>query len=91
MPTKYLVLRADRPVGGPAAWSTLSSWRADLSIQTYDGHEYDGADLRSDPRNAAVLDAEVILKLIKATESPGNGDDNLHKVGNRRMPQGLLV
>lgn len=91
MPTKYLVLRADKPIGGPAAWSTLSNDRANLSIQTYDGHEYDGADLRSDPRNAAVLDADVILQLIKATESPGNGDDKLRKVGNRRMPQGLLA
>jgi hypothetical protein len=55
MPTKYLVLRADKPIGGPAAWSTLSNGRANLSIQTYDGDEYDGADLCSDPRNLAVV------------------------------------
>jgi hypothetical protein len=95
MPTRYLVLRANKPVeisswrAGPAAWS--SSGATDLVIETFDGHEYTGAELRADSRNAAVMDAEVMLKLIEPASRSSPGVDKVQKVGMWRMPQGIVA
>ena len=65
MPTKYLILRTSMPVDESFAPSSTRSWRtskgdkAELAIQTVDGHEHDVGDLRADPQNVAVMDAEV--------------------------------
>lgn len=70
MTTKYLVLRTNIPIdpsfetnGAPRS-STLAGSR-DLAIDTFDGHEWDAGELRSDPRNLVVLDAEVVLELLQ--------------------------
>jgi hypothetical protein len=71
MPTKYLVLRANVPLTDSFVFSSPSSWSASrggptkLSIHTFDGHEHDVGDLRADRQNAAVMDAEVALKLVE--------------------------
>src|SRR6185436_17556482 len=74
MPTRYLVLRAtvpsDRGFGlSPRSRGTNRTDVAltDLAIQTFDGNETDEGDLRADPQNHAVMDADVALKLIPPT------------------------
>ena len=97
MPTKYLILRTNKPVGdsfafsSPAAWSASGGGPTDLAIQTIDGHEADGGQLRADPRNAVVMDAEVMLKLIEPTPSAATGNQNLQQVGSLRMPIGVIA
>lgn len=104
MPTKYLVLRANRPekvaqlelaVRGGGTFSSGMDGD-DLSIQTFDGHETDAGDLREDPQNVSVLDAEILFTLIKptATLSADPGQPNaahLKAVGVVRMPPGLVA
>lgn len=69
MPTRYLVLRSDRPLDSGRAGTADRWFRGPgpelLSIETYDGHERDGGSLRADPQNAAVMDAETILQLVE--------------------------
>jgi hypothetical protein len=66
MSTKYLVLRTDVPVDESFSFSTSRSWGASkggprkLDICTMEGHETDVGQLRADPRNVAVMDAEVV-------------------------------
>jgi subtilisin family serine protease len=97
MPTKYLVLRTNVPLTDSFVFSSPSSWSAsiggptDLSIETFDGHETDVGDLRADPQNAAVMDAEVELKLIEPQSKAAATVNTLQPVGAVRMPIGLLA
>jgi subtilisin family serine protease len=97
MPTKYLVLRTNVPIedafvfGSPESWSASRGGPTELSIQTVDGHETDVGDLRADPRNAAVMDAEVELTLIEPQTKSAATLDTLQQVGLVRMPIGLLA
>jgi subtilisin family serine protease len=97
MPTKYLVLRTDVPLSDSFAFASPSSWSAStggptaLSIDAVDGHETDVGDLRADPRNAAVMDAEVEFKLIQPQSQAAPTGDTLQQVGQVRMPIGLLA
>ena len=77
MPTKYLELRANAPFDALFAFCSLKAWDAstsgpiDLSIDIYSGHEKDAGDLRADPQNVVVLDAEIALELVKPkTQAP---------------------
>src|SRR5262245_44111832 len=97
MPTRYLVLRTNVNVNdssvlsSPMAWDGLKQGPTDLAIQTMDGHETDAGDLRADPRNVAVMDAEVALGLIAPkTQAPANVG-SLKLVGALRMPDGLVA
>jgi subtilisin family serine protease len=97
MPTKYLVLRANVPLSDSFAFASPSSWSAStggptlLSIDAIDGHEADAGDLRADPRNAAVMDAEIEFELIKPQSNAAPTVETLQQVGQVRMPTGLLA
>lgn len=97
MPTKYLVLRTNVPItdafvtAGRRWRSASGGGSTDLSIQTVDEHETDVGDLRADPRNAAVMDAEIELKLIEPETKGALTLDTLQQVGLLRMPIGLLA
>ena len=97
MPTKYLVLRVNVPITDAFVFSSPSSSSAsrggptELSIQTIDGHETDVGDLRADPQNAAVMDAEIELKLIEPQTKGEPTLNTLQQVGTGRMPTGLLA
>jgi subtilisin family serine protease len=97
MPTKYLVLRTNAPVGESFAFSSPSSWDVsrggptDLAIQTFDGHETDVGDLRADRRNVAVMDAEVTLALIEPRPQAPANIAPLKQVGAVKMPDGLMA
>jgi subtilisin family serine protease len=97
MPTKYLVLRTNAPVDESFAFSSPSSWGAsksgptDLAIQTIDGHEGDVGDLRADPHNAAVMDAETALTLIEPKPQSTANVTTLKQVGAVKMPDGLVA
>ena len=97
MPTKYLVLRTDVPVDESFAFSSTRSWGAsrggptELAIQTIDGHEYDVGNLRADPQNVAVMDAEVALRLIEPKSKASANIATLKQVGASKMPDGLMA
>ncbi len=97
MPTKYLVLRTNVPItdtftfSSPSSWSTGRGGPTDLSIQMVDGHETDVGDLRADPQNAAVMDAEIELKLIERQTKRAPTLETLQQVGSVRIPIGLLA
>ena len=98
MPTRYLVLRAtvpsDRGFGlSPRSRGTDRTDVAltDLAIQTFDGNETDEGDLRADPQNHAVMDADVALKLIPPTARATASVGALKQVGALRMTEGLLA
>jgi subtilisin family serine protease len=56
-----------------------------------DGHETDVGDLRADPRNVAVMDAEVVLGLIEPkSQAPANAT-TFKQVGAVKMPDGLVA
>lgn len=98
MPTKYLVLRANAPVEESFASSSASAWGGvskggptDLAIETYHGHEYDAGDLRADPQNVAVMDAEVTMALIEPKSQAPASLSTLKQVGAVKMPDGLVA
>jgi hypothetical protein len=97
MPTKYLVLRTNAPVGesfifaSPRSWGASQGATTDLAIETVDGHEADVGGLRADPRNVAVLDAEVVLSLIEPKSQAPAAVTALRQVGALKMPEGLLA
>ena len=97
MPTRYLVLRADRAipqgsdVSKPSAWQSETGGPTDLQINVYDGHEHDEKDLRADPRNAAVADADAMFSLVAPTARQMCDLTTLKPAGTLRMPEGLLA
>lgn len=96
MPTNYLVLRATVPLDEgveftkPSAWETRGAG-ADLTAHVVPGHETDAGDLRADPQNAAVMDADVMLSLIKPRASAANEQTALTLAGAIKMPAGLIA
>ena len=62
-----------------------------LDIETLDGHESDEGSLRADPLNAAVMDAEVALTLIKPKSRASANVATLKQVGAAKMPDGLVA
>jgi subtilisin family serine protease len=98
MPTKYLILRTDTPVEGSFVSSNPMAWgarrggqRRTLDIETLDGHERDAGELRADPRNVAVMDAEVTLRLIEPMGQTVPDASSLKQVGSIQMPAGLVA
>lgn len=97
MPTKYLVLRTNAPLdesfafASPKAWGASKGGPIDLAIQTVDGHEGDVGDLRADPRNVSVMDAEVALALVKPISQAPANVTTLKQVGAVKMPDGLVA
>lgn len=68
MPTRYLVLRSSTPFEARDAaigdrWLRGPAPDA-ISIEVVDGHERDDGELRADPHNAAVMDADTLLTLV---------------------------
>jgi len=99
MPTKYLVMRTNAPIdesfaaASPKAWgeSATIGGPSDLAMETLDGHEGDVGHLLADPRNVAVMDAEVTLMLVEPTfQAPANVT-TLKQVGALKMPDGLVA
>jgi subtilisin family serine protease len=98
MATKYLVMRSAEPIDH--YFDFLIPRRASrfqpgpgpaLAIHTVHGGEKDLGDLRRDPHNVAVMDAEVALALIKPkTQAPANVS-SLKRAGALKMPDGLLA
>ena len=97
MPTKYLVLRANEAPResfaffSPGAWAASQPGPTDLRIDTVDGHEADVGGLRSDPRNVAVMDAEVVLSLIEPKSQVPANVATLKQVGAVKMAGGLIA
>lgn len=97
MATKYLILRADKDLAPGLDFSTPSAWRSktgaptDLTIHTLDGHEWNAGDLRADPKNAAVVDAEVVLSLIQPKARDVANVELLQQMGVLKMTDGLIA
>jgi subtilisin family serine protease len=62
-----------------------------MTIETVDGHETDIGELRADPRNTAVVDADIILALVRPKARAAAGTPALKQVGTLQMPEGLLA
>lgn len=97
MSTKYLVLRTDKPVlestelMSPFGWGKNANGPSELRVEIYDGNEKDADDLRADPRNQAVADAEINLGLI-APKSVSTADPAaLATVGAHKVTDGLVA
>jgi subtilisin family serine protease len=56
-----------------------------------DGHEADVGSLRADPRNVAVMDAELALRLIEPRSQAPANVATLKQVGAVKMPDGLVA
>lgn len=97
MPTKYLILRTNVGVDENIDLSRSSAWRkgtpglSELTIETVDGHETDAGELRADPQNVAVMDADVVLSLIVPKARDVSDTTTLKLAGALRMPEGLLA
>jgi len=96
MPTNYLVLRATVPLDEGLEFSQPSAWQkkgagADLTAHVVPGHETDAGELRADPHNVAVMDADVMLSLIKPRTSAANEETALTLAGTIKMPAGLIA
>lgn len=97
MPTRYLVLRSNVDVdenidlSRPSAWRSGTRGPSELTVQFEDGHERDAGELRADPKNVAVMDAEVVLSLIVPKARAVSDTTTLKLAGALRMPEGLLA
>ena len=93
MPTKYLILRADEDLDEAIGFTKSSDWNKqkanELSLLLYDGHETDLGELRADPKNAFVVDAEINLSLVAPTATGPATAANFGLVGTLQMPAGL--
>ena len=93
MPTRYLVIRNEGPalesmvLGGPRGGAAPA---AEVSINVIDGHETDEQQLRSDPKNEAVMDADSVFKLIEPRAAASSPSGPVDVIGGIRMPVGLL-
>lgn len=102
MPTRYLLLRTDTPFERDLDPTNATAWRArrtstrhltpvtELAVEIVDGHERNLAELRADPQNLAVVDADVALALVapRARAQPNPGA--LRFTGTVKMPDGLI-
>ncbi len=97
MATKYLILRANKDLEPdlnftkPSAWKSTTGAPTDLAIETVDGHERDAGELRADPKNAAVVDAEVVLSLIQPKAKSVANLASLQQMGALKMTGGLVA
>lgn len=99
MATRYLILRSnvDRQRGDVTTESTGRSRGtrqqadADLSVETYDGHETDVGKLREDPKNHAVLDADIVLSLVKPKSIKAADTAALKLAGGLRFAPGIIA
>jgi len=97
MPTRYLILRANKLAHrsfdffSPMGWDLATPGPTDLELHTLDGQEADAVALRADPQNVAVMNAAASLSLIyPKSEAPGN-IAALNQVGAAKMPDGLMA
>jgi len=96
MPTRYLILRGDVPLDESVDPAKPSAWRGQgapsaLTVLIDDGHESDEGELRADPKNYAVADADTLFSLISPTASAVADTNTLKMAGMLRMPEGLLA
>jgi subtilisin family serine protease len=97
MPTKYLILRSNVDVDENIDLSRPNAWRkgtrglAELTVHTEDGNETDAGKLRADPKNCAVMDADVMFSLIVPQARGVSDTTTLKTAGTLRMPGGLLA
>lgn len=90
--TKFLVLRttADRSGSLESALgdaATEEEWHAD----TFSGRDSEAAELRKDPRNAVVIEAEIPLTPINPLVGASGPATDWVDLGSARMPRGLLA
>jgi subtilisin family serine protease len=94
VPTRYLVIRNEGPVLGTVLGGALGGAGpvADqVSIDVVDGHETDAGQLRADPNNMAVMDADIAFKLIEPRATANSASGPIDNVGGIRMPVGVLA
>lgn len=100
MSTRYLVLRANAPMersfafASPRSWSPNTPGPSGLKLEVVDGHEKDMDELRADPANAVVVDADIKLCLAEPKNDGGSGPadpSSLNTVGGLAMPDGLVA
>jgi subtilisin family serine protease len=97
MSTKYLILRtnqetefAERGFRGLSPLD-IQAIAEDVSVQTVVGREKDAGELREDPRNLLVTDAEIMLSLIEPTAVAAGLTNELRPAGALQFPVGLLA
>lgn len=100
MSTRYLVLRANAPIqesvdltSGSRSRSGRTGGVTGLSVIVEDGRERDAGELRRDPMNAAVMDADTAFSLIepKARTAVANLDIGMKLMGAQKLPLGLVA
>ncbi len=100
MATRYLVLSTNANIKRidysrrTSYYSRPSSWRsadAGVSMEVIDGSETDAEELRANPKNVAVMDAEAIFSLIQPKSRDVSDAISLKTAGTLRMPEGLLA
>lgn len=98
--TRYLVLRTNAPIDedipltSPRAWLQDTGGPTELKIDVVEATQNEVGELRADPYNAAVMDADVALELIspKSVEVVDEATlEQLGQVGAVRMPYGLVA
>src|SRR5689334_11036624 len=103
MATRYLVFRTSASVDDHADLSRPAAWRRtragdpplSMDVTVEHGHERDLGSLRADPRNVAVLDADIKMMLVRpkavAAVAVGDATPSLKLAGSLQMPQGLIA
>lgn len=62
-----------------------------LDIETFDGRERDAEDLRRDPQNVAIADAESVFSLVAPNARSAANLAELKEAGAQRLPHGLIA
>jgi subtilisin family serine protease len=99
MPTRYLILRSNvdmlpieaRALGIPSRGGMRGRPPTEeLSLHTFDGRETDAGKLREDPKNHAVLDADIVLSLVKPKATQGMDATKFIAAGAQQLAPGVI-
>jgi subtilisin family serine protease len=94
---RYVILQANEDLDEGFDGARRRAWRdptrasTELTVHTVDGHETDAGELRADPKNAVVMDADIVLSLIAPASTAVSNVATLTPAGVQRMPAGLLA
>jgi subtilisin family serine protease len=73
------------------SWTPTTPGPSALQIDIVDGHERDVEELRADPQNAVVVDAEIKLCLVDPRNCGPVDPATLKKTDGLAMPDGLVA
>ena len=73
------------------AWSEDTPGPTELAINIVDATDKDVGELREDPQNVAVTDADAAFTLISPTSVADGDNAVLRQVGAIRMQEGLMA